>query len=72
MKLFHANVQYERNIIAPWPLCTYIKENVCSSATRRENDMIVISDSDDDKDVDASACERKSFLSLILFYRWFI
>lgn len=58
---FHANIHYERDIIAPWPLCLrkcvsqaadskrqQHANNVSSTSTSTSTDPIVISDSDSD------------------------
>lgn len=59
-KMFvYANIHYERNIIAPWPLCKREKRAADSERQQHVNnvnnaitntDTIVISDSDDDCD----------------------
>lgn len=55
---FHANIHYEHNIIAPWPLCLrkcesqaddskHMNNVSCNSSSSNTNNAIVIIDSDD-------------------------
>lgn len=61
--LYYADINYEKNIIASWPLCQYKHESVTSNPAQNVSNTIVICDSDEE-----DSLTRKSFIYLVLFF----
>lgn len=76
---FHANIHYERNNIAPWPLCLLKCESRAADSKRalngnsssNNNNTIVIIDSDDSDCDDVKPSPTRNGNATICLHRFF-